>query len=149
MLEIKSKKILSHKYCLFRLSQDLKVSRKTEIYSPVTDQTIAKRVKSRDPDIGEAVWNKLIDSVLHLRRRLFGKCQSQDLGGFGPSLLDDICYFASDDRGFSCSCAGNYQKRASFVCYSFFLLTVESIQYILFRSLPEIQSLLHEIIIAN
>jgi len=96
---------------LLRLGQHAELGVETDLQSRVAQHPVAKGVERGDLGLGVPVRDELIHPLRHLRRRLLGEGEGEDL--FGPRALggDQVGDATSEDRRLPGARPGNDEER--------------------------------------
>ena len=128
MIELEVEEVLAQEDDDFGPGQHADVDRQPEFERELADDSVAKSVECRDGRVCVSVGHELIDSDLHLRRRLVGEGQREDLGGPCATRGDEPCDPPSDDLGLARAGPGQHKERSIAVGHRSTLLRIQAIE---------------------
>ena len=124
-LELELEQPLAQEDDHLRAGQDADVGRQAELQGVLADEPIPEGMERGDGGVGVAVRDQLVDPDLHLRRRLVGEGQGEDLRRPGPPGGDQPGDPTGHHLGLAGARPGDHEERTLAVGHRPALLGVE------------------------
>ena len=115
VLERELEEVIAQEDHLLGAGEDAELGSEPQLERVLLDQPVAEGVEGGDLHVGVAVGHEGVHALFHLRRRLVGEREREDLGGARATGRDEVGDAAGDDGGLAGPGARDDEQRTGLV----------------------------------